>query len=431
MKYHKVLQLLYDSLPMFHRVGPPAYKADLNNTIALCEALGNPQLDFPSIHIAGTNGKGSVSHLCASILHCSGYKTGLFTSPHLKDFRERIRIGGEKINCKQVTAFVDKNKPIIDRIQPSFFEMTFAMAARYFSDSKVDVAVIETGLGGRLDSTNLVSPVVTVVTNIGHDHMQFLGDTLEKIAEEKAGIFKQGVPVVIGQHQEETADVFTAKARSLECPLTFAGDTFSARLNFPAAAKPEYLYLDILKYDEPYLPGIACPLPGQYQVGNLLTVMEVVRVLRGLDWIITDAAVREGIENVVQYTDLKGRWQVLRTQPLIICDTGHNEEGIREVTAQLALTPYRRLHFVFGMVNDKNAGAILRLLPKDARYYFCKADIPRGLDQEELACQAAEAGLTGVAYSSVKAAYRAARKEAGRDDLVFIGGSTFVVAEVL
>jgi dihydrofolate synthase/folylpolyglutamate synthase len=431
MRYKETLQFLYDSLPMFHRVGPPAYKADLNNTIALCKALGDPQHAFPSVHIAGTNGKGSVSHLCAAILQSAGYRTGLFTSPHLKDFRERIRINGVKMHPAGVSSFVAGNKTIIDDIQPSFFEMTFAMAARHFADKRVDVAVIETGMGGRLDSTNLVSPVVTAITNIGHDHMQFLGDTLPGVASEKAGIFKAGVPAVIGERHEAVEGVFRARAASLGCSLTFAEDTFGVIKTTSNTEDPGILAVDILENARPRLKAVACPLPGNYQLKNIATVMEIVRVLRKLGWNITDAHCREGISQVVRLTGLQGRWQVLRRHPLTICDCGHNEEGLRETTAQIALTPHKRLHCVFGMVTDKDAGTILRLLPEEGRYYFCRADIPRGLDAEVLARLAAEAGLSGGAYPSVKAAFAAARKEAGKDDLVFIGGSTFVVAEVL
>lgn len=431
MTYREALGFLYARLPMYHRIGAAAYKADLENTVELCRVLGNPQGHFPAIHIAGTNGKGSVSHMLASILQEKGLKTGLYTSPHLKDFRERIRVDGKMIPKARVTGFLKKYRQEIERIQPSFFEMTVGMAFDHFRREKVDLAVIETGLGGRLDSTNIIRPLVSVITNISFDHMQFLGDTLEKIAAEKAGIIKPGVPVVIGESQPELLPVFLARGK--ECgTLPLSADTVY-RVERMARQKndPTHQTVRVLRKNHSFLRDLEVPLPGLYQLKNIATVCAVCEQLGTAGIRITKEEIRRGIEKVVLNTALAGRWQVLSRQPLTICDTGHNEAGLAFVLEQIAQTPHEKLHFVFGAVNDKEIGKILNMLPKKAVYYFCKADIPRGLDAADLSLAAKKVGLSGDAYPSVKAALKEARKRAGFNDLVFVGGSTFVVAEVV
>ncbi|MBN1199590.1 MAG: bifunctional folylpolyglutamate synthase/dihydrofolate synthase [Bacteroidales bacterium] len=435
MNYQETLLWLYSQLPMYQRIGGAAYKDTLDNTITLCNLLGNPQNYFESIHIAGTNGKGSVSHMLASILQEQGYKTGLYTSPHLKDFRERIRVNGHLIPKRKVTAFIKKYREAFEQIQPSFFEMTVGLAFDYFREEEVDIAIVEVGMGGRLDSTNIITPLVSVITNISLDHMQFLGDTPEKIAIEKAGIIKPGVPVVIGETQPETEALFRKKAQDAGSFILFAdqgtGYRMSKRSGDPETSGPD--------------AGYQLPLQGSYQKKNLKTVLAVVEVLRHLRKpyvdpasgnlhpvsLITDQALRSGLNNVIVNTGLQGRWQILSERPLTICDTGHNEAGIREVVHQLAETPHNNLHIVFGQVDDKETESILALLPKEAAYYFCKANIPRGRDAFNLKHRAEEAGLKGSAYESVQKALAAARESARSDDLIFIGGSTFVVAEVL
>ncbi|MGR3221189.1 MAG: bifunctional folylpolyglutamate synthase/dihydrofolate synthase [Candidatus Anammoxibacter sp.] len=404
MNYQQTLDYLYSQLPIYQRIGKAAYKADLNNTIAICDVLGNPQNDFKSIHIAGTNGKGSTAHILASILQSSGLKTGLYTSPHLKDFRERIRINGEMITKDKVCGFVESYKTDFEKIKPSFFEMTVALAFDYFAGQEVDIAVIETGLGGRLDSTNIITPVLSVITNIGMDHTEFLGDTLEKIAGEKAGIIKQNVPVVIGETQEEIKQVFLTIAEGENAKLFFTDK------------EVEKLETDLL---------------GHYQKKNIITALKSIDVLNQNGFTVTDMQVKEGLKNVVKNTGLLGRWQVLSRSPLIICDAAHNVEGLLEILPQIRSTPHKMLHFVLGMVKDKDIDPMLKLLPKNAAYYFCKADIPRGMNQNELREKAKKHNLSGKAYTSVKEALQNAISIAKRDDLVFVGGSSFVVAEVV
>ena len=407
MNYSETLSWLFQQLPMYQRIGDAAYKANLNNTIALCNLLENPQNQFPSIHVAGTNGKGSVSHILASILQEHGLKTGLYTSPHLKDFRERIRINGKMIPKRKVTGFINKYQEKFEQIQPSFFEMTVGMAFDYFRDEEVDIAVVEVGMGGRLDSTNILKPLISVITNISYDHTQYLGDTLEKIAAEKAGIIKPGIPVVIGETQSELEDLFREHARQIEAPIIFADQ----------------------------MPDAGCRMPDgfeiNYQKKNIRTALAVIEIIRDQVSGIADSFVQKGIANVVRNTGLQGRWQILGENPLVICDTGHNEAGIQEVINQINQTPYQHLHMVFGMVNDKTASDILQLLPKEATYYFCKADIPRGLDASTLRDQANAVGLKGDSYLSVSDALNTAKSNASPDDMIFIGGSTFVVAEVM
>ncbi len=416
---------------MFQRVGAAAYKANLNNTIAICNILQNPQLKFKSIHIAGTNGKGSVSHLIASILMEAGYKTALYTSPHLSDFRERIKINGEMIPENYIVDFVEKYKNDFDKIEPSFFEMTFGMAMKYFSESSIDFAVIETGMGGRLDSTNVVDPLLTVITNISLDHTAFLGDTLENIAIEKAGIFKQGVPIVVGQTSKITKKIFVEKAKEKKSAIHFADKKYISK-NISLQTRPDNkLKCNIFNCNTLFLKDICSPLSGYYQLKNFMTVIQAVDILQDSGLRITSKNIHKGFENVISNTGLKGRWQILNKKPLTICDVGHNEDGIKQVLKQIRMTPHKKLHFVIGMVNDKDHSKILSMLPKRALYYFCSPNIPRGLDKNILMMEALNHNLKGSSYNSVKEAYLAANRNADKEDLIFIGGSTFVVAEVV
>ncbi len=433
MNYQQTLDYMYARLPMFQRIGSAAYKANLDNTIALCELLDNPERNFKSIHIAGTNGKGSTSHFLASVLQCAGYKTGLYTSPHLKDFRERIKINGVMISEVAVTSFVEQHiVPAVDnKLELSFFEMTVGMAFDYFAKEQVDIAIIETGLGGRLDSTNVITPELSIITNISFDHTALLGNTLEAIATEKAGIIKQGIPMVVGEKQEETKHVFNNKCIEKNALLIFADEYYRVKnLNYKNTDRL-LLSMDIYRKSTVLLTEVESELLGFYQQKNIPTVIAAVEELRKKDFYITETSVRNGIKNVVAKTGLLGRWQILGQQPLVIADTGHNEAGIKEVLAQIKTTQHKQLHFVIGMVNDKDITTILGLLPKDAIYYFSKATIPRALDENELAKQAAAFNLKGETYTTVPAALAAATRNAGKDDLVFVGGSTFTVAEVL
>lgn len=421
--YQEAVDFLYANLPMFQRVGAVAFKKDLTNTLKLCEALGNPEKKFKSIHIAGTNGKGSSSHMIASILQENGYKTGLYTSPHLKSFTERIRVNGDEVKGEFVVDFVNRMMPVIEAVQPSFFEITVAMAFEYFAMEQVDVAVIEVGLGGRLDSTNVITPVVSLITNIGWDHKDLLGDTLEKIAFEKAGIIKTGVPVVISQRQSDTEHVFTERARSMNAPIVFASDTLHAILGSDGL-------FDVLENGHARLTKVDLPLKGSYQTRNITGVLKTIDVLATQGFAFRQADVVKGLEKVVINTHLKGRWQKLSDRPLVICDTGHNIDGITEVVKQIETIPYRKLHFVFGVVKDKDISGILKLIPQQAACYFCQAKLPRAMDAWELSQKAADVGLHGEVIPDVNEAKRRAMMNAGEDDLIFIGGSTFVVAEL-
>lgn len=416
---------------MFQRIGAAAYKADLNNTYAICRVLGDPHLGFRSIHVAGTNGKGTVSHLLASILQESGLNVGLYTSPHLADFRERIRINGQMIPKKDVVTFVLKYQADFEQIKPSFFEMTVGMAFSYFKDQKVDMAVIETGMGGRLDSTNVIWPLISVITNIGHDHQEFLGNTLQAIALEKAGIVKQHTPVVIGETQDETMEVFLRKAAELLAPVTVADQHYFVQHAGTHSDRSLLDGFDIWKDRRLFMKGLESPLKGFYQVKNIVTTLQVVDVLKNAGIFVSDDAIRQGIRRVVANTGLMGRWQVISDKPLTICDVGHNAEGIRQVVNQLQSLTFRRLHIIFGLVGGKDTAAILKLLPATATYYFCRARIPRAIDQHVLAAAANAQGLQGKAYSSVRRALAAAHLAADGEDVIFVGGSTFVVAEVL
>lgn len=431
MTYRQTLDYLYSRLPMFQRVGAAAYKADLSNTLAICEALHHPEQKFKSIHIAGTNGKGSTSHLLAAVLQAAGYKTGLYTSPHLKDFRERIRINGRMIPRTRVVAFVQESKAVFEQIEPSFFEWTVGLAFDYFAREKVDIAVIETGLGGRLDSTNVIKPLASVITNISWDHANLLGDTLQKIAGEKAGIIKPGIPVIIGETQPEVKAVFEQKVRHEQSPLMFADAVYKLRNVRQTRRQPVQLVCDVVHARKTVLKELRCRLPGLYQQKNMATVLAALDSLRAQGFRISDAAVRKGFAKVTELTGLQGRWHIIGTKPLTVADTGHNEAGIKEVLRQIKATPHRELHIVFGMVNDKDVSKVLTLLPKKATYYFCAAKLPRALPADELQNTATAFGLQGRTYKSVKQAVSAARKSAAANDLVYVGGSTFVVAEAI
>jgi dihydrofolate synthase / folylpolyglutamate synthase len=425
MNYQETLDYLFNALPMFQRVGASAFKKDLSNTFALCAHLGNPERIIKSIHVAGTNGKGSTSHTLAAILQSAGYKTGLYTSPHLKSFTERIRINGQEITEEAVVDFVDANKSFLDELQPSFFEMTVALAFWYFAKEQVDIAIIEVGMGGRLDSTNVISPELSVITNIGWDHVQFLGETLPLIAGEKAGIIKPNVPVIISQTQEETSSVFLKKAQENQSQITFADHKIKLQKVTSDAGLAKYA---VSKNGETHTLDYG--LQGDYQIYNLPGILEAVDQLQQMGWMISEDSLQKGLKEVAQLTGLKGRWQILGENPIIIADTGHNEPGIRAILGQLESYSFEKLWMVIGMVQDKDISKILALLPKDAHYVFCQADLPRAMKAELLAEKAAELGLNGEVIPDVNKALQFARKNAGSNDLIFVGGSTFVVAEI-
>ncbi len=425
MNYPETIRYLYSALPMFQRVGKEAYKPDLNNITELCSSIGNPQLKFDSVHLAGTNGKGSTSHMLAAVSQYNGYKTGLFTSPHLKDFRERIRINGKMIPKNAVCAFIEKNWDLIDTTRPSFFEMTVALAFFYFAEMGVDLAIIETGLGGRLDSTNIIRPLVSVITNIGYDHTSILGTELGQIAAEKAGIIKTHTPVIIGEYHDQTSEVFNKIAAERSAPIRYASAEWKTTRWVPGLASQKMT----LENMQGITSSFRLDLPGHYQQKNVKTVLSTLDALRSLGFTMDRA--EEALSQVKKLTKLKGRWYILGRHPLIICDTGHNAEGIHEVVTQIKATPHKGLHIVFGVVNDKDLQPILELLPAEALYYFCSADIPRALDGNLLCDQAAAFGLSGRVWPSVRDALNAAKAAAGKEDLIFIGGSTFVVAEII
>ncbi|MBP5413256.1 MAG: bifunctional folylpolyglutamate synthase/dihydrofolate synthase [Bacteroidales bacterium] len=430
MTYNETLQFLFNSLPVYQRIGAAAYKSNLNNTIALMEALGHPERAFKSIHVAGTNGKGSVSHTLASIAQESGYKTGLYTSPHLKDFRERIRINGNKISKQYVVSFVQQYKELFSEIQPSFFEMTVAMAFSYFAQQDIDIAIIEVGMGGRLDSTNVLTPILSIITNISFDHTQFLGNTLPAIAKEKAGIIKPYIPVVIGETQEQTQHVFEQIAGEKHAPICFADKTYQLQqLKISLQNNEFHLQCDACEGNKIIYKNIDSPLAGLCQEKNIKTILTACKIA-GTD-MFPQKAVQNGIARCISNTHLMGRWQILQTEPLVITDTGHNEAGIQLICRQLKQISYQNLHIVLGVVNDKDLSHILPYLPQKARYYFCKADIPRGKDAKELQAEAARYQLHGKHYVSVKSALRAAKRHAQPQDVIFVGGSTFTVAEVI
>lgn len=408
MTYQETLDYLYNSVPMFQRIGGAAYKEGLDNTQTLDEHFGHPHRQFRTIHVAGTNGKGSVSHTLAAVLQSAGYKTGLYTSPHLVDFRERIRINGKPISQEYVMDFVERERGFFEPLRPSFFELATAMAFRYFADEQVDVAVIEVGLGGRLDCTNIISPDLCIITNISFDHVQFLGDTLAKIASEKAGIIKPGIPVVIGETTPETKPIFMAKAEEVKAPIFLAEEN-----------------------DREDYPGVDFELKGIYQEKNKRTLFTALPLLKEAGYHIDEETVREGFAHVVELTGLMGRWQKLQDNPTLVCDTGHNVGGIQYVAQQLMQQKCRQLHIIIGMVNDKDISGVLALLPREAKYYFTQASVNRALPADKLYELATEAGLHGEAYPDVKSALDAAMKESLPEDFIFVGGSNFIVADLL
>jgi dihydrofolate synthase / folylpolyglutamate synthase len=404
MTYQQILDWMFSQLPMYQQQGASAYKKDLTNTLLLSEHLGNPEKDIKCIHVAGTNGKGSTSSMIASVLQEAGYKVGLYTSPHLKDFRERIKINTNEIPEEFVVDFIIRNKSFFEENQLSFFEMTVGLAFDHFAKEKVDVAVIEVGMGGRLDSTNIITPLVSVITNIGFDHTQFLGNSLEAIAYEKAGIIKPNIPVVIGEYTDETKPVFLAKAEECHSDIYFASD--------------------LVTEDYP------CGLLGDYQVHNKKTVIQTVQVLES-HFAVSEEDIKKGLLYVVENTGLLGRWQQIHSNPKVICDTAHNSHGLKIVLNQINKENFEQLHFVLGVVNDKDLDSILPLFPKSAHYFFAKPNVPRGLEAEVLQLKAAEFELVGEVYDSVSEAYKCALQSADKDDFIYVGGSTFVVAEIV
>lgn len=404
MDYKETVEWMFKQLPMYQLQGASAYKKDLTNTIKLTAHLGNPERKLTAIHVAGTNGKGSVSNMLASVFQHAGYKTGLYTSPHLKDFRERIKINGKNIPEDFVCRFIDSNKPFFEEQELSFFEMTVGLAFDYFAVENVDIAIIETGMGGRLDSTNVITPIISIITNIGMDHTQFLGNTISAIAYEKAGIIKMGVPVVVGEYTPETRNVFVEKAKEMTADIYFAEDE--------------------------NLPNYPCDLTGDYQTKNIKTVVQTLKVISE-KYPIPEDIIKTALLNVANTTGFAGRWQKVHNNPTAIADTAHNSHGLKIVINQVARQQYDTLRIVFGVVNDKDLSEILPLLPQKAVYYFCRPDVPRGLDAEVLQQEAACYGLIGAVYSSVTTAYMSALSEASASDFIYIGGSTFVVAEIL
>jgi dihydrofolate synthase/folylpolyglutamate synthase len=427
MNYQETIDYLFRQLPMFQRVGNTAFKKNLDNILALSEYLGHPHTQFKSIHLAGTNGKGSTAHMLTAILQASGLKVGLYTSPHYKDFRERIKINGAFITEQAVIDFVAQHKEYFEQLQPSFFEITVAMAFDYFAQQKVDVAVIETGLGGRLDSTNIITPLLSIITNISFDHMNMLGNTLPLIAGEKAGIIKKHIPVVIGETHPETKEVFEKKAAEQEAPIIFADQHFRANL-----LKKDLIntVFDVYKDEELIYEELHLALSGDYQIKNQQTCLQSIEHLQH-HFSITPASIRLGLKDLRTMTQFMGRWQVLGTSPTIICESAHNEAGIEYAFRQIQEMDYQQLHIVIGTVNDKDISKLLGQLPKEAIYYFEKANIPRGLSANILAEAAKDKGLHGKAYKSVSEAFQMAKQTAKTDDLIFVGGSIFVVAEVL
>ncbi|MFC5623866.1 bifunctional folylpolyglutamate synthase/dihydrofolate synthase [Algoriphagus winogradskyi] len=450
MNYQETLDYLFNSLPMFQRVGASAFRKDLRSTIALCDHLGNPEKKFKSIHVAGTNGKGSSSHSLAAIFQSAGYKTGLYTSPHLKSFTERIRINGQEISPELVVRFVEENKSFLDELKPSFFEMTVGMAFWHFAEQEVDIAIIEVGMGGNYDSTNIITPELSLITHIGYDHVQFLGDTLPLIAGEKSGIIKKDVPVVISETHEETKAVFLEKAKTMNAPITFADQNWKASkeseedgkaiFSIQSFNQSEELKWSVKTQTSAYSAKthtkaqnsfkLTFGLNGNYQKYNLPGILESVAQMRQMGWNLPIEAVLEGLKNVTQLTGLKGRWQTLSFNPTVICDTGHNEAGFREILSQLETYTFEQLWFVIGMVQDKDISKVLSMLPKSANYVFCEAKLPRALPADQLAEKAAPLGLTGETIPDINEALAFARKNAAENDLIFVGGSTFVVAEI-
>lgn len=427
MNYKETIEFLYSALPMFSRLGSAAIKKDITNTTILCSRLNNPQRRFKTIHIAGTNGKGSVSHMLAAVLQTAGYKTGLYTSPHLKDFRERIKVDGALIAEDFVVSFTQKIRPWIEELKPSFFEITVAMMFEYFSEQQVDIAVIETGLGGRLDSTNIIHPELSVITNIGLDHVNILGNTLQDIAFEKAGIIKPEVPVVVGEVLPETKEVFESAAARNHSSLVWAQDIrFAEGYHYDKRV----LSVDVVHLPDRELRSFQLDLPGLYQIKNLVTVLAAIDQLKKGGWQIADAVIRKGLQQVKKLTGLHGRWEVIHHQPEVVLDVAHNADGMKQIAEQLEVADYHHLHIVIGMVKDKAIDDALQHLPQDATYYFTKAQIPRALPEDQLAEIAAGYGLNGNHYASVNLALQQALDRAGKRDMILVCGSVFVVGEV-
>lgn len=428
MTYQQTIDYLFSRLPMFQRIGAAAYKANLDNTISICKALGNPEKKIKCVHVAGTNGKGSSSHMLAAILQQAGYKTGLYTSPHLIDFRERIKINGKLIPKTDVVKFVENYKTIFEDIEPSFFEWTVGLAFNYFAEQEVDVAIIEVGLGGRLDSTNVIKPQCCLITNIGFDHVNLLGNTLPLIAAEKAGIIKEKIPVVISQTQLDVLSVFNTKAQSLKAPIIFADKQYKVLSH---DFQDGLLCVELLEKITNNTQHYKLDLTGTYQLKNLQGVLSCINSLKQKGFLIEDENVLYALQHVKKLTGLMGRWQILSEKPLIIADTGHNEDGITEVVKNIERYSYKKLHMIIGVVNDKDVTSILKLLPKNATYYFCKANIPRALPEKELFDLAKQHDLKGKKFASVALALSEAKKVAKANDLIFIGGSTFTVADAI
>ena len=429
MKYQETIAYLFSQLPMYQRIGAAAFHYKPDKTLAILKILDNPHQNLRFIHIAGTNGKGSVSHLLASVLQEAGYRTGLYTSPHLVDFRERIRINGQMIDKEEVVKFVQKYKNQLSSLQCSFFEYSFAMAMYHFAKQKVDIVVLETGMGGRLDSTNVVQPGLCIITNIGLDHTQFLGNTMLEIAGEKAGIIKQGIPVIIGETQRDLEDFFRQKASAKNSEIIFADQQQLLRECNLSMENEVPLLKCVVKWNREKLP-VRTPLAGQYQIKNIQTVLASVNKLTENGYKISQKHFAAGLKNVIKNTHLSGRWQILKRQPLVICDTGHNREGLSYVVEQLC-SLRRKVHFVFGTMKDKNHSEIFAILPKEARYYFCAPDVPRAMNVTGLQKEAKEFQRSGEAFPSVASACETALSQAKDEDVVFVGGSTFVVAEAL
>lgn len=425
MSYQDTLDYLYSRLPMFSRIGAAAIKKDLHNTIAICDVLGNPQHQFKTIHVAGTNGKGSTSHMLASILQAAGYKTGLYTSPHLYDFRERIKINGEMCSKEFVVDFTNKIKDCIESIEPSFFEITVGMAFSYFAQQKCDIAIIETGLGGRLDSTNIIHPELSIITNIGWDHMALLGNSLSEIAAEKAGIIKPGIPVIVNETTNETKPIFAQKALEQNAPIYFAEDIYTLT-QFEHHWEHALFSFEI----NTITTCIECDLPGKYQYKNIKGVLVAISVLQEKGWNILAKHITEGLANIKQLTGLMGRWESIHKNPRIVLDVAHNEHGIHALLEQLQTLPFEQLHIVTGMVKDKDVDAVLQLLPTHAKYYFTQSHIPRALSAVELAEKGNALGLEGNYFEHVNIALNQAKSVAKQDDLILVIGSVFLVAEV-
>lgn len=428
MTYKETLEFLFRALPMFSRVGESAYKKDLTNTLSLCESIGNPQRKFKTIHIAGTNGKGSTSHMLAAVLQTAGYKTGLYTSPHLKDFRERIKVNGEMCDESFVIDFTKKILPKIQEIQPSFFEITVAMAFEYFAIQEVDIAIIEVGLGGRLDSTNIITPELSIITNIGWDHMNLLGNSLEEIAFEKAGIIKHAIPIVIGEYTDITKPIFEKRAMDQSAPIYWASEERWVS-DFTIAA--HHIDITVVEKRNDDRQNFQLDLPGIYQTKNILTVLTAIEILNRMDWHISQSAIHKALSHVKKLTGLHGRWEVLQEKPLLVLDVAHNEDGIRQVIRQIELVGAQEVHIVIGMVKDKERNKVLDLLPKKAHYYFTKAPIPRALDEQVLMQEAAKKNLHGTCYALINDAIKHALQQATENDLILVCGSVFVVGEVI